>query len=97
EWRRTDSRVANRPSGGSMRLVLPGCSRGPVILDSVKYRIDTGLLSHRIRRRSPVPASALARDVDTVRRFNRFYTRQIGVLQEKLLHSPFSLTEGRVL
>ena len=42
-------------------------------------------------------ASALAQDVNTVRRFNRFYTRQIGVLQEKLLNSPFSLTEGRVL
>lgn len=42
-------------------------------------------------------AAALARDVDTVRRFNRFYTRQIGVLQEKLLRSEFSLTEGRVL
>ncbi len=42
-------------------------------------------------------ASVLARDVDAVRRFNRFYTRQIGVLQEKLLHSRFSLTEGRVL
>ena len=41
--------------------------------------------------------TALAQDVDTVRRFNRFYTRQIGVLQEKLLHSSFSLTEGRVL
>jgi DNA-binding MarR family transcriptional regulator/GNAT superfamily N-acetyltransferase len=35
--------------------------------------------------------------VAAVRRFNRFYTRQIGLLQEKLLHSAFSLTEMRLL
>jgi DNA-binding MarR family transcriptional regulator/GNAT superfamily N-acetyltransferase len=35
--------------------------------------------------------------ITAVRSFNRFYTRQIGLLTEGLLKSDFSLTEARVL
>ena len=40
----------------------------------------------------------LAQDrIATVRRFDRFYTRQIGVLRKTFLGSPYSLGEARVL
>src|SRR5215211_7305452 len=35
--------------------------------------------------------------VVAVRSFNRFFTRQIGVLREGLLHTAYSLTEARLL
>ena len=48
----------------------------------------------------PTPPEAprtAASHISAVRQFNRFYTKQIGVLREGHLESPFSLAEVRVL
>src|SRR5271155_1621666 len=37
------------------------------------------------------------RRIAAVRSFNRFYTRQIGVLRKNFLDSPYSLGEARVI
>ena len=52
-------------------------------------RLGTGVI--------PMSDNDFERRVGFVRRFNRFWTRQIGVLREGYLESPFSLTEVRIL
>ena len=39
----------------------------------------------------------ILQNVEAMRRFNRFYTKQIGVLHQGLLDSSYSLTEARVI
>jgi DNA-binding MarR family transcriptional regulator/ribosomal protein S18 acetylase RimI-like enzyme len=45
----------------------------------------------------PTLAPELEARIAAVRRFSRFYTRQLGLLQESLVHTRFSLSEARVL
>ena len=41
--------------------------------------------------------SGLAADVAAMRRFNRFFTRQLGIIEPKHLHTDYSLPEARVI
>src|ERR1041384_3798434 len=43
------------------------------------------------------PTSDQEARIAAMRRFSRFYTRQLGLLQESLVHTRFSLSEARVL
>jgi DNA-binding MarR family transcriptional regulator/GNAT superfamily N-acetyltransferase len=42
-------------------------------------------------------AAVVDRRIAAARRFNRFYTKKIGVLSEAFLNTPYSLTEARVI
>src|SRR6478672_9565852 len=47
--------------------------------------------------RSPAASPGALHTAARVRRFNRFYTRRLGLLDAGHLHTPFTLAEVRVL
>lgn len=55
--------------------------------------IEYLLLASNYAKSHAMPADR----VETIRAFNRFYTRHIGVLHEGLLNTPYSLAESRLL
>jgi DNA-binding MarR family transcriptional regulator/N-acetylglutamate synthase-like GNAT family acetyltransferase len=55
------------------------------------------MATYRVFGEGDVADLAAEQRISTVRRFNRFYTKQIGLLGESYLETPFSLTEARVL
>lgn len=63
-------------------------------IDRGNYIVDIG--NHLVRAH-PRPGATFDRRVADVRGFSRFYTRQVGLLQDGYLESPFSVTEVRVL
>jgi DNA-binding MarR family transcriptional regulator/N-acetylglutamate synthase-like GNAT family acetyltransferase len=68
------------------------------LLDKINYIVDDiNDLRPQLGRATGMAARDVEARIEAVRRFNRFYTRKIGVLQEGLLQSPFSLAETRVL
>ena len=46
---------------------------------------------------SPCPSNDTDSQIAAVRAFSRFYTRKLGMLDQQLLDSPFSLSEARML
>ncbi|MFN3399328.1 MAG: GNAT family N-acetyltransferase [Ferrovibrio sp.] len=56
-------------------------------------------MSKSAARKTPQrkPAPDIAGQVERMRRFNRFYTHKIGLLEGSKLYDPFSLAETRVL
>src|SRR5262245_51822434 len=54
-------------------------------------------MTNLLQERTTMAQNDLATRVESVRRFNRFYTKRIGALSDHILKSPFSLAEARVI
>jgi DNA-binding MarR family transcriptional regulator/GNAT superfamily N-acetyltransferase len=55
------------------------------------------MIEHAPMQQKVSPAAGADQAIDRIRGFNRLYTRQLGLLDQGLLGSEFTLTEARVL
>lgn len=76
---------------------LPASSEQPkIVLSGQSLAISANHARPQSFRKTMQENEFLQR-AETIRRFNRFYTRTINVLSEGILNSPYSLTESRVI
>src|SRR6202012_1605986 len=59
-----------------------------------KYLISSN--NHLMKSSTPLNP-ALERQIDTIRGFSRFYTRKLGIIEPKLLDSPWTLQEAWII
>jgi DNA-binding MarR family transcriptional regulator len=68
------------------------------IVDLVNYLIDRGNQTWQHNHQaSPANKVIMLSNIRHIRDFNRFYTNVLGLLNDRILDSPVSLTEARVL
>ena len=60
-------------------------------------RKGTGRVEKTAPKQAPAASAVDPARIEEMRRFNRFYTREIGVLEQGHLHSPFSLAAVRLM
>ena len=87
------------PEVSCLPRVPPPDSRGGglEILDGVNYLDDNVTHLRPLEESTAMSTQSLEQRTAAVRRFTRFYTRQIGLLREELFGTSFSLAEARVL
>lgn len=77
-------------------MILTCSEQSKIVLSGQNFAISADHTRQQQHRKTMQETEFLQR-AETIRRFNRFYTRTIGILSEGILSSPHSLTEARVL